>query len=69
LAPGHALSVDAAGCRTWAYWSPDPEHRILHRRREDYADQFRELFVEAVAARMRTDRPGWGAALRGCRLR
>jgi asparagine synthase (glutamine-hydrolysing) len=57
LAPGHALEIRDGSCRTWAYWRPEPEHRIVHARREEYAEHLRELFVEAVAARIRTHDP------------
>jgi asparagine synthase (glutamine-hydrolysing) len=56
LAPGHLLEIDADGVRIQPFWSPDPEHRIWHRHPGDYADHLRELFVDAVSARLRTDR-------------
>lgn len=56
LAPGHLLEIDRRGLRVQPFWSPDPEHRIRHRQPGDYAEQLRDLFVEAVAARLRTDR-------------
>jgi asparagine synthase (glutamine-hydrolysing) len=54
LAPGHALEVDAGGLSTWRYWSPDPDHRIVYSRPAEYAEHLRELFIEAVRARLRT---------------
>jgi asparagine synthase (glutamine-hydrolysing) len=57
LAPGHVLEVDREGPRVWPFWSPDPGHRIVHRRAEDYAEHLRQLFVQAVSDRMRTDVP------------
>jgi asparagine synthase (glutamine-hydrolysing) len=56
LAPGHLLKIDQGGLHIQAFWSPDPEHRIWHRQPGDYADHLRELFADAVAARIRTDR-------------
>ncbi len=56
LAPGHLLELDRDGLRVQPFWSPDPEHRIWHRQPGDYAEHLRELFTEAVAARLRTDR-------------
>jgi asparagine synthase (glutamine-hydrolysing) len=56
LAPGHLLKIDQDGLHVQPFWSPDPEHRIWHRQPGDYADHLRELFVDAVAARIRTDR-------------
>ncbi len=56
LAPGHVLELDRDGLRVRPFWAPDPEHRIWHRQPGDYAEHLRELFTEAVAARLRTDR-------------
>jgi asparagine synthase (glutamine-hydrolysing) len=56
LAPGHLLEIDRHGLRVRPFWSPDPEHRIWHRQFGDYSEHLRELFVDAVAARLRTDR-------------
>jgi asparagine synthase (glutamine-hydrolysing) len=56
LAPGHLLKLDQDGLHVQVFWSPDPEHRIWHRQPGDYAEHLRELFVDAVAARTRTDR-------------
>ena len=56
LAPGHVLEVDESGLRTWRFWQPDPDHRVLHLNLEDYADHLRHLFVQSVAARMRSYR-------------
>lgn len=53
----HALVADADGCRVWPYWDIDPNYRIRHRRGEDYAEEFRELFQEAVACRLRSIKP------------
>ena len=53
----HALVADADGCRVWPYWDIDPNYRIRHRRGEDYAEEFRELFQEAVACRLRSLKP------------
>jgi asparagine synthase (glutamine-hydrolysing) len=55
--PGHQLIVDHHGHRTEAFWRPDPTFRLSLRTERDYADALRDRFVEAVAARLRTDRP------------
>jgi len=57
LAPGHLLRIDANGLELRPFWTPDPEHRIWHRDAEEYAEHLRELFVQAVAARLRTHHP------------
>jgi asparagine synthase (glutamine-hydrolysing) len=54
LAPGHALEVDANGARTRRFWDIDPEHREHHPHEHDYAERFRELFLQAVDDRLRT---------------
>jgi len=53
----YALVTDAQGCRTWPYWDIDPGYRIRHRHAADYAEEFRELFQEAVACRLRSIKP------------
>ncbi|MFT5390088.1 MAG: asparagine synthase (glutamine-hydrolyzing) [Gammaproteobacteria bacterium] len=55
LAPGNALIVDAGRLRTWRYWDIDPGKRIRYRRESEYAEHFREVFKEAVSARVRTE--------------
>ena len=57
LAPGHVLEIDRDGARSRPFWTPDPERRIWHRDPNDYAEQLQELFVQAVAARLRTQQP------------
>ena len=57
LPAGHALQVTADGPRTWRYWDIDPEERIRYRRHDEYAEHFRELFTEAVRARLRSRGP------------
>jgi asparagine synthase (glutamine-hydrolysing) len=57
LPPAHALWATADGVERWRYWDGDPSKRIRYRRDEEYAEHFRELFLEAVRARLRTRRP------------
>ncbi len=52
LPPAHALIVDRSGARTTRYWEIDPDRRLVYRRRDEYVEHFRELFVGAVAARI-----------------
>jgi asparagine synthase (glutamine-hydrolysing) len=57
LAPGHALVADASGARVWRFWDIDPDERLVYRREEEYVEHFREVFVEAVRARLRSVKP------------
>lgn len=57
LPPAHALLVDGEGSRTWRYWDITAVPTLRHRRREDYAEHFREVLDQAVRARLRSDRP------------
>jgi len=64
--------VPAASCllikegqtRLHTYWSLDLSRQIDYDRDEDYIEQFRDLFNEAVRCRLRSDRP-IGCALSG----
>ncbi|MBA4170608.1 MAG: hypothetical protein H0X68_09420 [Chloroflexi bacterium] len=57
LSPGHSLVVDESGRRLERFWSPDPEFQLGLSDRRDYADLLRNRFMDAVAARLRTDYP------------
>ncbi|MGH8883821.1 MAG: asparagine synthase-related protein [Egibacteraceae bacterium] len=57
LPPGHALLVDARGHRTWRFWDADPKRQAVHAEPEEYAEQLRELFTEAVRCRLRSVKP------------
>lgn len=57
LPPAHALTADAAGCRTWRYWDIDPEQRIEYAGEAEYAERFLELFKESVRCRLRGANP------------
>jgi asparagine synthase (glutamine-hydrolysing) len=54
---GQVVTVDDRGLRSWHYWRLIPGSEIHYRRREEYADQFRELLFRAVQARLRTAYP------------
>jgi asparagine synthase (glutamine-hydrolysing) len=57
LIAGHALLIEQGRHRLWRFWDVDPDHRIRYKNEDDYADHFRELFKEAVAARLRSVNP------------
>jgi asparagine synthase (glutamine-hydrolysing) len=53
LPPGHWMVVTPDGERLQRYWDIDPQRRIRYRDDAEYAEHFRELFVEAVRCRLR----------------
>lgn len=55
--PGHAVEFSRRGSRTWRFWDLDPGHRIRYRTMDGYAAHFRDLFAEAVRARVRGKEP------------
>ena len=57
LPPAHLLLASEDGVRVSRYWEIDPENQIRYPKEQDYADHFRELFIEAVRCRTRTDYP------------
>jgi asparagine synthase (glutamine-hydrolysing) len=56
LPAAHALIATNDGHRTWRYWDIDPEHRIQYRTDAEYEEHFRDVFQEAVRARLRSIR-------------
>lgn len=57
LAPAHSMVVSQPGIRLWSYWSLDPNREIKLDSDEDYADEFRKIFTEAVRCRLRSTFP------------
>lgn len=59
LPPAHSMTWTASDCglRVQRYWSP-PERcdDLRYKNPDDYVERFRELFQQAVADRLRTDR-------------
>lgn len=52
LPPAHALLAKADSLNTWQYWSIDTSKRIRYRHEDDYAEHFKELFLESVRCRI-----------------
>lgn len=57
LPPGHAMTVDRDGHRVWRFWDIDPDFVIEHADERSHAEQLHDVFCEAVAARLRTQKP------------
>jgi asparagine synthase (glutamine-hydrolysing) len=56
IAPAHAMTFDAAGCRERRYWSlPAPERPVIIGEQEAVG-RFRGIFLDAVGDRVRTGR-------------
>jgi asparagine synthase (glutamine-hydrolysing) len=57
LPAGHRLTVGPTGIRMERYWDLDANRSVIGRSNDDYAQEFRWLFNEAVRARMRSAFP------------
>lgn len=57
LAPAHALVVKPDSVTAHKYWALDPNREIRLSSDEEYAEQFRNLFEDAVRARLRSTYP------------
>ena len=55
LPAGHRLDVEDGMLRVHAFWDVDASRRERFPRESDYAERFRELFVQAVRDRTRSD--------------
>lgn len=53
LPPAHALVVEGGNLRSWRYWQPHLPEPLRLGSDEAYAEAFRAVFEEAVAARLR----------------
>lgn len=53
LPPAHTLLVTRDGIRLRRYWSLDPDREIRLGSNQEYAEGFRDLFIEAVRCRLR----------------
>jgi asparagine synthase (glutamine-hydrolysing) len=52
LAPAHSLTITLHKIEPHCYWSPDPSSELSPQSDETFAEQFRELFFDAVYARI-----------------
>ena len=58
VGPGELVRVDERGrVEREAWWSLDPEERIVYRDPREYVAHFQELFLAAVADRLRSAKP------------
>ncbi len=57
LPAGHRLDIDDRGVQVEQFWTFDPERRDRFRTEGEYAERFRELFLQAVRDRARGTRP------------
>lgn len=57
IPPGHQMTVNRNGKFVEAYWNLDPERETNYSSDKEYAENFREIFTEAVRCRMRSAFP------------
>ncbi len=57
LPQAHCATIDRNGFRIRRYWQLDATHEIRLGSDDEYAEAFRELFIEAVRCRMRSLHP------------
>lgn len=57
LRPGHVLRLENGTLWVGRYWDVDPNRETRYAREEEYFDQFRDTFREAVRCRLRSDGP------------
>lgn len=64
LPAAHTMTVTRAGVRQQKYWDPSAARDVRFSTSDQYAEAFREIFTEAVKARLRTE-DAVGATLSG----
>lgn len=57
LPPAHSMTVSSTGTRLQSYWSLDPMRELKLGDDEEYAQEFRKIFTEAVRCRLRSAFP------------
>jgi asparagine synthase (glutamine-hydrolysing) len=57
LPPAHCMVVSPSGIQLWSYWSLDLHREIRLASNEAYAEEFRQIFTEAVRCRLRSAFP------------
>jgi asparagine synthase (glutamine-hydrolysing) len=57
LPPACALMATPEASRTIRFWDIDPDRRVRYRDQRQYAEHLRELFLDAVRARLRSRMP------------
>jgi asparagine synthase (glutamine-hydrolysing) len=57
--PGQVITIKDDQFQTRRFWRPAERDEIRYASDQEYEEQFRELFHEAVACRLRSDRPIW----------
>jgi len=57
LPPAHSLTVSLQGTRLRCYWTLDPSRELRLGSDDEYAEGFRETFMEAVRCRLRSAYP------------
>lgn len=65
LPPAHALVVETGAPRIWRYWEPEAPAPLRLANDAAYAEAFREVFEQAVAARLRAPAGKLAAMLSG----
>lgn len=54
LPAAHTLSLSLTKIKVYRYWVLDPEHETILPSNADYAERYRELFLQAVQTRMQS---------------
>ncbi len=54
LPPAHAVLIRDGRVEQWRYWRLDPDRELHFADEREYVEGFRDVFAEAVAARLRT---------------
>jgi len=57
LPPGCFMTVSGDGAKVKSYWSLDPEKEIRLKSDEEYAEEFKAIFIDSVKCRIRRCRP------------